>query len=97
MLDELGYGFDPGLDGMSGEPVESERWYHYHQEYGMVPALATVDTNGGDAGAVGERIPTLSRCRTAIIGTRGLLWGGQALRETAYAAGISQSPGRSPL
>lgn len=36
LLDELGYSFDLGIDGHSGEPVEEKYWYHYHQEFGLV-------------------------------------------------------------
>jgi DNA repair protein RecO (recombination protein O) len=37
LLEELGYGFDLSVDGLSGEPIADDRWYHYHQDYGLVP------------------------------------------------------------
>ncbi|MFT4823623.1 MAG: DNA repair protein RecO (recombination protein O) [Halioglobus sp.] len=36
LLDELGYSFDLRVDGHSGEPIEENYWYHYHQEFGLV-------------------------------------------------------------
>ena len=36
LLEELGYGFDLSVDGLSGEPIADDRWYHYHQDYGLV-------------------------------------------------------------
>jgi DNA repair protein RecO (recombination protein O) len=36
LLEELGYGFDLGSDGMVGEPLRDDTWYNYHQEYGLV-------------------------------------------------------------
>ena len=36
LLEELGYGFDLGSDGMVGEPLRDDSWYNYHQEYGLV-------------------------------------------------------------
>ncbi len=36
LLDGLGYGFDLRVDGYTGEKVEADRWYYYHQEFGLV-------------------------------------------------------------
>lgn len=36
LLEQLGYSFDLGIDGYSGETVCEDRWYHYHQEFGLV-------------------------------------------------------------
>jgi DNA repair protein RecO (recombination protein O) len=36
LLDELGYGFDLGVDGHSGEAVRADCWYHYQPELGLV-------------------------------------------------------------
>ncbi len=36
LLEELGYGFDLASDGLSGEAVAEEAWYHYHDEHGLV-------------------------------------------------------------
>lgn len=38
LLDELGYGFDLLTDGLSGAPISSDSWYHYHEEYGLLLA-----------------------------------------------------------
>jgi DNA repair protein RecO (recombination protein O) len=38
LLAELGYGFDLTSDGLSGEAVSEEAWYHYHDEHGLVLA-----------------------------------------------------------
>ncbi|MEP5763052.1 MAG: DNA repair protein RecO [Halieaceae bacterium] len=40
LLDELGYGFDLLSDGISGEAVDLDCWYNYHEEYGLVLASA---------------------------------------------------------
>lgn len=37
LLDELGYGFDPGADAHSGEAVREEAWYRYSEGLGLVP------------------------------------------------------------
>ncbi len=42
LLEELGYGFDLRVDGHSGEPVEENHWYHYHQEFGLVMQRASL-------------------------------------------------------
>ena len=36
LLEELGYGFDVAVDGMTGEAVNPDTWYRYDPEYGMV-------------------------------------------------------------
>jgi DNA repair protein RecO (recombination protein O) len=36
LLEQLGYGFDLGVDGLSGEPIGDDNWYHYHEDYGLV-------------------------------------------------------------
>ena len=36
LLEQLGYSFDLGIDGHSGGAVCEDRWYHYHQEFGLV-------------------------------------------------------------
>jgi DNA repair protein RecO (recombination protein O) len=36
LLEQLGYGFDLGVDGLSGEPISDDNWYHYHEDYGLV-------------------------------------------------------------
>ena len=38
LLEELGYGFDLQTDGQSGDPVDDESWYSFHEEYGLVLA-----------------------------------------------------------
>ena len=43
LLEELGYGFDLGCDGRSGERVADEAWYHYDDELGLVQAPAVAD------------------------------------------------------
>lgn len=41
LLKDLGYGFDLSVDGLSGEPIADDNWYHYHQDYGLVLAADT--------------------------------------------------------
>jgi DNA repair protein RecO (recombination protein O) len=48
LLDELGYGFDIGVDGADGLSVVGTRWYRYDPGLGLV---GTVDTADG-AGAI---------------------------------------------
>lgn len=36
LLEELGYGFDLGVDGLSGNSVQADRWYAFHPDYGLV-------------------------------------------------------------
>ncbi len=38
LLGELGYGFDLAVDGLRGEPIVEDGWYHFHPEYGLVLA-----------------------------------------------------------
>lgn len=38
LLDELGYGFDPGVEGASGEAIQAANWYHYEPGVGLVAA-----------------------------------------------------------
>ncbi len=38
LLEELGYGFDLACDGLSGEALDDQGWYHYHEEHGLVEA-----------------------------------------------------------
>ena len=40
LLDALGYGFDLGVDGTTGKPVNADNWYHYRYDCGMVLASA---------------------------------------------------------
>ena len=40
LLESLGYGFELGVDGMSGDPISAEGWYHYDHDYGLVRATA---------------------------------------------------------
>ena len=47
LLEELGYGFDLASDGLSGNAVAEEAWYHYHEEHGLIEASKSV----------GERLP----------------------------------------
>ncbi|MFC1578829.1 DNA repair protein RecO [Pseudomonadota bacterium] len=43
LLQELGYGFSLDLDGLSGEAVLPDRWYHYHPDWGLVARGAAQD------------------------------------------------------
>ncbi len=36
LLDELGYGFDLGADGASGQPIDAKLWYRYAPGVGLV-------------------------------------------------------------
>ena len=58
LLQELGYGFDLALDGMSGEVLQADRWYVFHSEYGLV-ADASVRSGNVPAFA-GEQLLALS-------------------------------------
>jgi DNA repair protein RecO (recombination protein O) len=46
LLDELGYGFDPGVEGMSGMPILAANCYRYEPGVGLVAASAG---NQGDS------------------------------------------------
>ena len=43
LLDELGYSFSLALDGLSGEGLDDDAWYHFHPDYGLVAAMAGSD------------------------------------------------------
>ncbi len=43
LLDELGYSFDLGLDGVSGQAIQPTHWYRYDPEYGLVASGAVND------------------------------------------------------
>lgn len=43
LLEELGYSFSLQDDGISGESLESEGWYHYHPDHGLVAGIAGSD------------------------------------------------------
>ncbi|TDG11999.1 DNA repair protein RecO [Seongchinamella unica] len=43
LLDELGYSFSLAEDGLSGEGLEAEGWYHYHPDHGLVTGLPGSD------------------------------------------------------
>lgn len=36
LLEQLGYGFELSVDGLSGEPLLRDRWYSFHPEHGLV-------------------------------------------------------------
>ncbi|MEP4146330.1 MAG: DNA repair protein RecO [Halioglobus sp.] len=36
LLEELGYGFSFFEDGLSGETIQAQGWYHFHPDYGLV-------------------------------------------------------------
>lgn len=55
LLEELGYGFDLSVDGLSGEPLLGNRWYSFHQEYGLVELQEAVVTATTDR--VNEGMP----------------------------------------
>jgi DNA repair protein RecO (recombination protein O) len=59
LLDELGYSFDLETDGHSGEPVSDDRWYHYHQEFGLVEQPGGTDP--GSPVFSGEDLRAISR------------------------------------
>jgi DNA repair protein RecO (recombination protein O) len=59
LLDELGYGFDLGVDGQTGEAVREEAWYHYHGDHGLVERSGGLDPErpayaGADLLAIAE-------------------------------------------
>jgi DNA repair protein RecO (recombination protein O) len=43
LLGELGYGFSLDIDGLSGEAVLPDHWYHYHPDWGLVARGAGAD------------------------------------------------------
>jgi DNA repair protein RecO (recombination protein O) len=43
LLDDLGYSFDLGTDGLTGELVHEDAWYHYHPESGLVQREGVAD------------------------------------------------------
>lgn len=43
LLNELGYGFELAVDGISGEPIAAQHWYFYDSQHGMVPGAAGND------------------------------------------------------
>ena len=45
LLEELGYGFDLTAEGLSGEPLVEDRWYVFHQEFGLVAAETSPDAD----------------------------------------------------
>jgi DNA repair protein RecO (recombination protein O) len=45
LLEALGYAFDIAVDGRSGEAVQSDRWYVFHPDYGLV---ASTGPDGND-------------------------------------------------
>lgn len=42
LLGELGYSFDLGVDGISGQPVQKDQWYRYDSGFGLVVCSDTV-------------------------------------------------------
>lgn len=46
LLDELGYGFDLGVDGVSGEPILAGCWYRYEPNVGLVACAAPGERTG---------------------------------------------------
>jgi DNA repair protein RecO (recombination protein O) len=47
LLDELGYQFDLGTDGASGQPVLATNVYHYERGVGLVADYEGVESGGG--------------------------------------------------
>ncbi|MBT4521715.1 MAG: DNA repair protein RecO [Halieaceae bacterium] len=43
LMQELGYGFDLGVDGLSGDAVCAQHWYYYNPEFGMVQGAAEAE------------------------------------------------------
>ncbi len=43
LLEELGYGFDLSCDGLSGERLVEDTWYHYQEEHGLVLAPSSAN------------------------------------------------------
>ncbi len=87
LLDELGYGFDLSLDGLSGEPIEPEAWYHYHQEYGLVRADE----------AVSERIPRFLGRELQLLEQGDYEGGGRGCAKRLMRHVLSTHLGEKPL
>lgn len=43
LLDDLGYSFELGTDGRSGDLVREDGWYHFHPDYGLVQREGVAD------------------------------------------------------
>lgn len=82
LLEELGYGFELTVDGLSGGPVEASRQYLFHHEYGLIQAAGRVvgsaSFRGEDLLKLGDGVfDTSSRhcakrlMRTALAGRLG--------------------------
>ena len=61
LLEELGYGFALDIDGRSGDPIDDESRYHYHQDFGLVLVTESVDDQrasylGSDIRKIGEGV-----------------------------------------
>jgi DNA repair protein RecO (recombination protein O) len=46
LLDELGYSFDLGVDGVSGQQIQETLWYRYDPGCGLVVTADTADHSG---------------------------------------------------
>jgi DNA repair protein RecO (recombination protein O) len=88
LLDELGYGFDPGLDAVSGEAIQAANWYRYEPGIGLVEA-----SEGGRGSAMfsGEDLLALA---SGDFGGPARLAAKRLLRE-ALAAHLGGEPLRS--
>jgi DNA repair protein RecO (recombination protein O) len=88
LLDELGYGFDPGLDAVSGEAIQAANWYRYEPGIGLVAA-----SEGGRGSAVfsGEDLLAIA---SGDYGGPARLAAKRLLRE-ALAAHLGGEPLRS--
>jgi DNA repair protein RecO (recombination protein O) len=78
LLVELGYGFELGVDGRSGDVLRPGDWYHYHPDYGLVARGPVTDPaqpafRGADLLAIaandfsGEARPTAKRLFRLVL------------------------------
>jgi len=44
LLQELGFGFDLAIDGITGQAISTDAWYRYDDEYGLVQEENTTTT-----------------------------------------------------
>ena len=59
LLDDLGYSFDLGADGRTGERVQADAWYHYHPDHGLVEREGVADP--GRPAYAGRELMLLAR------------------------------------
>ena len=88
LLDELGYGFDPGVEAVSGDAIHATSWYRYEPGIGLV---AAPEENRGGAVFCGADLLALA---AGELGGPARLAAKRLLRE-ALAVHLGAEPLRS--